>query len=540
MNHAECLKPQIRPAEPRQRKFGLPEPPSPEPPSPAAKPNVVTFRCGKSLSLFGRCILVALVAISGCIGDTEPSAKDKYEVDLHLSAAEQQSGQGSPVMDITTGITIETDVDALLGISKTLEMRVNDVSFKQRLKDLESQIIIADRVMELAESEDYRFYAARNKINALLTMHSFADLEARERLLKVADELAQDHNPDIRRTAQLARTTVRLVDYMRVDGADDAEFEAEFEKLLKDYPDSEIVAAEFESMIAQMMMRDHREKAISVMDRLSRHYSKSKVPRLRKFAGMLADQKHLIEVGFDTIAQQMRAGERGMREKFLEIVDDLAKRPRMSPVIYREIRWTELWLEESDAYDDAQNLLQLLEQNALTVAEGEFRQQLEKDLKEARSRLGMLGKPFNLIGQNSAGSRVATEDYRGKTLVVLFWSAKNSKSVTALQELSQIHRRYQSRGVEVIGVCIDETVTQSASLFGGRSADWHVIYRAPTDESLQSFEQTGVTLTPYMILVDQQGVVQDINVRYVDLPNQLDVLLQNRTTPESEPAASSR
>ncbi len=128
-------------------------------------------------------------------------------------------------------------------------------------------------------------------------------------------------------------------------------------------------------------------------------------------------------------------------------------------------------------------------------------------------RLEMKGKPFALTGQGLTGGPINTASYRGKTLLVFYWATWCQPCQADLPALRALYQQYQSRGFEIVGVCLDipagtrpQQVAQLQQYLQSNRVTWPQIYE---EGGLDSPPAThfGIISLPTMFLVDSKGVV---------------------------------
>ena len=171
-------------------------------------------------------------------------------------------------------------------------------------------------------------------------------------------------------------------------------------------------------------------------------------------------------------------------------------------------------------------MLSILEDNLSNHPDETFRQVVAEDIAKARIRLNLVGKPLVLKGQNRAGKSLSTEEQKGKVTLVIFWSATEPGSVKLLQQLLQVYRRYQPRGLEIVSYCIDKNISQAISIFGNQTPPWISMYRKTGVSDHQGPEKAGVQQIPYLVLLNREGVVVDVNVPVRKLADELEKLLK--------------
>ena len=475
-------------------------------------------------------LLSSLTSITTGCGNTTDLAEEKrkrYQVDNNISASKLDPESGkSAVLNAETGIAIEVDVDTLIAKSKMLEMRARQITFKDMLADLATQQKISERLLQLELDQDQRLFAIQNLLFSLLRRIATTDLKARENIYEIIPTYLDDDDRNVQQLAWNALVTMQLTDYLRVEDSESADLDSTIDEILIRFKDDPIVARELQEVVVQLMMRERREKAVEVMEKLSTAFANSSNPKLQNMAGIIKDRIYLTQIQYDLTAEKMRQGQDGYKEKFLSLVQLLATRQDMGKEIYREILQSEQWLEEIDQYEDAEKILVILEENLKNHEDETFCQIVAEDIARARTRLGLIGKPLILTGQSSAGKSLSTEELKGKVTLLVFWSATEPSSVKLLQQLVQIYRRYQPQGVEIVSFCIDKNISQALSVFGNQAPPWISMYRKTDTNNPQGLQQMGIQRVPYLALLDRDGKVADLGVSIQKLPDELQALLK--------------
>lgn len=128
-------------------------------------------------------------------------------------------------------------------------------------------------------------------------------------------------------------------------------------------------------------------------------------------------------------------------------------------------------------------------------------------------RLEMKGKPFVLAGQGLTGGTVSTAAYRGKTVLVFYWATWCQPCQSDLPALRALLQQYQSRGFEIVGVCLDipvgtrqQQVAQLQQYLTAQRVTWPQIYEEGGLDSPPA-TQFGIVSLPTMFLIDERGTV---------------------------------
>lgn len=146
-------------------------------------------------------------------------------------------------------------------------------------------------------------------------------------------------------------------------------------------------------------------------------------------------------------------------------------------------------------------------------------------------RLEMKGKPFSLAGASLSGGQINTAAYRGKTLLVFYWATWCQPCQQDLPALRALYQQYQSRGFEVVGVCLDVPIgtqeQQAAQLkqyLTANKVPWPQMYEPGGLDSAPAVSY-GIISLPTMFLIDDKGLVVSRNSSVEELKSVLPQLL---------------
>ena len=140
-------------------------------------------------------------------------------------------------------------------------------------------------------------------------------------------------------------------------------------------------------------------------------------------------------------------------------------------------------------------------------------------------RLDFVGKSLDLKGQGLQNEVIDTAQYRGKTVLVVFWASWASPFKAELPELKKIAAKYRDRGLEVIGVNLDNERAEVDAFLKENPLTWPQIFEGGGLEGRLAVEY-GITSVPTMFLADKQGKVINRNIRTAaDVDRQLEKVL---------------
>jgi hypothetical protein len=128
-------------------------------------------------------------------------------------------------------------------------------------------------------------------------------------------------------------------------------------------------------------------------------------------------------------------------------------------------------------------------------------------------RLDLVGKPLALKGRGVQNESVDTAQYRGKAVLVVFWASWATPAAkNEVLDLRKIADKYRARGLEVVGVNLDNERAEVDAFLKDNPLDWPQIVEGGGLEGRLAVE-FGITSVPTMFLADAQAKVVNRNIR---------------------------
>jgi len=149
-----------------------------------------------------------------------------------------------------------------------------------------------------------------------------------------------------------------------------------------------------------------------------------------------------------------------------------------------------------------------------------LRQRVEDEIR----RLDRVGKPApELIVRDLAGDTLRLSDLRGKVVLVDFWATWCAPCLEQLPAMSAAYEKFRSRGFEIVGVSLDETVQPLADFLRQREIPWKQVHGATSGgDPVAAF---GITSIPASFLVAPDGTIVRLDPRGADLEGLLEELV---------------
>jgi peroxiredoxin len=137
--------------------------------------------------------------------------------------------------------------------------------------------------------------------------------------------------------------------------------------------------------------------------------------------------------------------------------------------------------------------------------------------KAKLAKLELIGKPAPAVTvKDLAGQAINMADYRGKWVLLDFWATNCPPCIQELPALRKLYETYHARGLEVIGISLDEDPETVLAFQELRKLPWSMGLSS-TDNG-KTREAYHVPTIPAMYLVDPQGniVLIDATLRAIE------------------------
>jgi peroxiredoxin len=126
--------------------------------------------------------------------------------------------------------------------------------------------------------------------------------------------------------------------------------------------------------------------------------------------------------------------------------------------------------------------------------------------------------PYSLLGREApdfglhavAGSNVRLSEYRGEVVVLSFWGSRCAPCRTQLDALDKSLQTYQSAGLKVLAINVDDDQTRALEFAKDRSVAFPLLL----DPEKSVSRRYQVDNLPMTLLVDRSGIVRYVHRDY--------------------------
>lgn len=138
----------------------------------------------------------------------------------------------------------------------------------------------------------------------------------------------------------------------------------------------------------------------------------------------------------------------------------------------------------------------------------------------ALKRIGLKGQPLTLSGPDAAGRQINVQSFKGKVVLVVYWASWSQQFKTDVAVLRALNEQYSDRGLQIVGVNLDQQASDLAAFTQQNRVTWPNIFQ-PGALDAPLAQEYGILTVPTMLLVDRSGRVVSNNVTVNDLKEKL-------------------
>ena len=156
--------------------------------------------------------------------------------------------------------------------------------------------------------------------------------------------------------------------------------------------------------------------------------------------------------------------------------------------------------------------------------------QQERTMFEARKLLERIesievqAPAFDTYAYNS-GEQISTDRFLGNVLLIDFWKSTCNPCMTELPLIADLYETYHADGFDVLAVNMDTNVNSMEQAMEIIGADWPVYHDGKAHDGDLAL-LFGVTRCPHTILIDRDGIIRAVDVRYDTLKRMVPELLK--------------
>ncbi len=467
------------------------------------------LRTNITRSLFGIAVVIlviGLIYIFSVQGDKTKNVAVKEDVGEIATSFEKvvASGTARELMNFADGLSKDL-------MSQPIPNLLNRLKQKKQ---------IGQRLEELHEDELSYLYGLREQLDSLILLDtlnlslSLNDKNIRSELFETATRLVDHEDIKIARSAQLGLSVSALRDYMQNPSDENyQEFEqrvaANEENLMIDLP-SVRGLQQIVILVDASERKDHVKQFKLLVGNILK---KSSTLEIWSVGAGIHDQMILGNIDFREMNRQILSGDETAIKELGEIVDNIdASDNNVSAVPIAKVISLVESLQQIGKFELEKKYIDILRQTSLETEFVQNENLVADTLRDYEKRKALINQTFDLSGSRFDGSPIELEELQGKIVVILFYSASSSDSGDYLNRIVDL-QYLSSQGVKWI-ICSAENEPNENLQKSIATANPKFI--VVSKQSAPNYlEQCPISKVPFVLIIDRDQKVIDVNV-YVD------------------------
>ncbi|MEP3931724.1 redoxin domain-containing protein [Rhodopirellula bahusiensis] len=479
---------------------------------------------------------------------------DASEIDVPQSVTSRTNGQGKQLARDLGPQQLRTflsEADIEMGMIASgqsgIEDRTTAFSELKRIASLKREA--SRRLIEHADaSEKDQAIGRRGELQSLSHLASLGDLQAAESLQALAEQLQSDSDPEVRSDSQLVLIGFAIEDLR--NGKSDAATRvvSQIDNLLQSSsaPDAATLMVMGQAKDA-LLQFEHVEEASRVRSMILQEFVEP--------AEANSDEPDAM-AGLTEMARQIAGPNPQVSEataRIQQLMETFITEANESTAVADSAVSSADWKDAVTALANEQpdllttQFLAGASLEAETVGRGDLAEATYQVLddkfaalqdnrgSEARTALQardnrekIIGKTFDPDLLSTEGNELSMEDYRGKVVLMPFWSAAFPKSLMVVDNLREIVRQYPE-DVAIVGMNLDVQSTDVPA-FESRNKLSFPSFRSVTDPEASVANSVayrfGVVSLLFVAVIDQEGKVRAVEFSGRDLTPVVENLLR--------------
>lgn len=129
------------------------------------------------------------------------------------------------------------------------------------------------------------------------------------------------------------------------------------------------------------------------------------------------------------------------------------------------------------------------------------------------TRTAAMGKPIRIQFTDINGKKVDTDELKGKVILINFWTTRCGPCVDEIGRLLDIYKKYNSEGLEIISISLDENKDELTSFVKEKNIPWPQYFDGKGWENDIS-SHYGIKIVPTSFLIDRKGILVADQMKY--------------------------
>jgi thiol-disulfide isomerase/thioredoxin len=120
-----------------------------------------------------------------------------------------------------------------------------------------------------------------------------------------------------------------------------------------------------------------------------------------------------------------------------------------------------------------------------------------------------VGKPYEFSLTASDGNAIDSRKLRGKVVLIDCWASWCWPCLRDMPDVKRMHEKYHDKGLEVIGLSLDEDPKPAAAAVQKHAMPWRIVVVPPGEEVRELWTQAArIESIPRLLVLDRKGILR--------------------------------
>jgi thiol-disulfide isomerase/thioredoxin len=291
--------------------------------------------------------------------------------------------------------------------------------------------------------------------------------------LAFAKLLVNDKEPDIARVGRYMIFEANLAQILSEPLSDGKEIVTQVKELLDAEkgdltPDALNLAVNAANSLREQGIKEDSATILELLATTVKDH-----PKYGELEPRLREQAQLARADLTgTLLVDVFTGEPEAETKLLAAVKQLLDTAEPSAAVFSEVHQVARRLEIADRTQAALQCLDMIQAKFKDVSDEKLAEGITQAVRNARTRLALVGQPFMVEGLTLDGKPFDWSAYQGKVVLVDFWATWCEPCIAELPSIRKNYELFHDAGFEVVGVSLDTKLDDLKDFMSVQELPW--------------------------------------------------------------------
>jgi hypothetical protein len=396
------------------------------------------------------------------------------------------------------------------------------------------RVALSDKILSKEVPEETKLRALRVKLDALRTLAALDKPRYRDRFTELVTQLAQGGNSLVARMARCTQWQSAVTDFLSLDPATTSPealttagdtLVQKLDGLLADPEAGPETLDATRNAMGWIFEAGNADLAAEGYRKIGEKFQSAADANVATEGRSLLSQAMRLEL--TQLSRQVLEKREGALAGMLQGLDALLQPEQLDPNVLGYAIQTAEFLEFMGYPTESLQAYEKILSRFSKTSDASVVATIQRTVDLARRRLGLIGSEVMLEGVTLGGDAFDWSSFRGKWVLVGFWTTWQVNAREEIDRLREAVRARNADNLEVVLVNLDDDRNTLERFLKEHPIGWKVLVQA--DGSAAGFEnpnavRCGVETVPFIMLVNPAGNVADIHLMGDRLKSALDAI----------------